>query len=100
MKEKIKEKLNNAAKWIDDNRELLIAYVPVALAGITLTSRCVKSRTQRRSAKLEQLKIYDHSIGSYLYLRRPLTNEEKVILANRPVGMSVTNILDTLGVLK
>lgn len=89
--------------WIDDNKSTLFMFVPVILAGVSLTGKLSANHTKRvisnNEMKKRDLQIYDPSTGCYLNLVRPLSNEEKALLAYRPDGVKVTQVLDSMGVL-
>ncbi len=80
-------KIRDAAAWAAQNKEIAIAMIPVALYGAKMVGNTVKSVNRKMDLKKEQelqdLYVYDHSLGMYHKLRRPMKPSEKIELDRR-----------------
>ena len=99
-----KRKFENTKKWCEDNTELAIAMIPVGLMAVKTITGMVKSVDRKIDMKheqeLQELYVYDHSLGMYHKLRRPLTSSEKIeINRRRDAGESKIQILASMGLL-
>ena len=97
-------KIRGAAQWAAQNKEIAIAMIPVALYGAKLVGNTVKSVNRKMDLKKEQelqdLYVYDHSLGMYHKLRRPMKPSEKVEMdRRRNEGESKIHILSSMGLL-
>lgn len=122
IKEKFKEaKANAEAKWIAfqyrmetkaiavgdwmaRNKELTIAMIPIGLLAIKGVGNTIRSIDRKidmeKAQKLQDLYVYDHSLGMYHKLRRPMTPSEKIELdRRRNAGESKIQILASMGLL-
>ena len=98
------QKAKAAVKWCEENKELAIAMIPVGLVAIKGVSNTIRSIDRKIDLKKEQdlqeLYVYDHSLGMYHKLRRPLKPSEKVeIDRRRQNGESKLQILASMGLL-
>lgn len=105
MKENVRQKTEHAARWAYNNKELLVAVVPIATATIhgatKIISNAQKSQNLKKEEEARRLNIYDPSRGMYCRLRRPLTSDEQIRLDDlRSHGYSVTKALDMMEMLK
>lgn len=103
-KQDAKEKFDKTVKWCEDNKELAIAMIPVGLMAAKTITNAVKSVDRKIDLKkqqdLQELYVYDHSLGVYHKLRRPLRPSEKIeIDRRRQNGESKIQILASMGVL-
>lgn len=103
-KQDAKEKFDKTVKWCEDNKELAIAMIPVGLMAAKTITNTVKSVDRKIDLKkqqdLQELYVYDHSLGVYHKLRRPLRPSEKIeIDRRRQNGESKIQILASMGVL-
>lgn len=101
---KAEHKLKATVKWCEENRELVIAMVPVGLVvakGVGKTIRSVNRKIDlKHEQELQELYVYDHSLGMYHKLRRPLRPSEKIeIDRRRKLGDSKIQILASMGLL-
>ena len=101
---KAQKKFNDTVKWCEDNKELAIALIPVGLLAMRSIGNTVKSIDRKIDLKkqedLQELYVYDHSLGVYHKLRRPLKPSEKIeIDRRRQNGESKVQILASMGVL-
>lgn len=97
-------KAKQFAKWASDNKELAIALIPVGIAGIKMIGNAAKSIDRKidlaKEEELQELYVYDHSLGMYHKLRRPMRPSEKVELDRRHRnGESKIQILSSMGLL-
>lgn len=101
---KAQKKFDATVKWCEDNKELAIALIPVGLLAMRSIGNTVKSIDRKIDLKkqedLQELYVYDHSLGVYHKLRRPLKPSEKIeIDRRRQNGESKVQILASMGVL-
>lgn len=97
-------KFNATKKWCEDNTELAIAMIPVGLVvikGIGSTVRSIDRKIDlKKEQEFQELYVYDHSLGMYHKLRRPLKPKEKIeIDRRRQNGESKLQILASMGLL-
>lgn len=113
MKEKLNEKkakftdkavedLKRFGAFVERNRDFIVTFVPVAIAGATtITKVIVKRRNLHEERTLKDLYCYDRSLGHYWRLRRELTNREWLEIDQRKAsGERMADILADLRVLK
>lgn len=99
-----KIKFDSTVKWCEENKELAIAMIPVGIAVVRTVGKTVSSIDRKIDMKKEQdlqeLYVYDHSLGMYHKLRRPLRPSEKIeIDRRRQDGESKIQILSSMGLL-
>lgn len=101
-KEWIHSKVDNAGRWINDNKEMILILGPAALGALTTGIKVVSKHSQQHKEKdLKDLYCYDRSLGHYWKLRRELTNSEWVEIDKRKNnGERLGDILEELKVLK
>ena len=97
-------KFEATKKWCEENTELAIAMIPVGLVvikGIGSTIRSIDRKIDlKKEQDLQELYVYDHSLGMYHKLRRPLTPSEKIeIDRRRKMGETKISILSRMGLL-
>ena len=100
----VEQKTKAAVKWAEQNKELALAMIPVGLVVIRGIGNTVCSIDHKIDMKKEQemqdLYVYDHSLGMYHKLRRPLRPSEKIeIDRRRQEGESKIQILSSMGLL-
>lgn len=93
-----KRKFDATVKWAEENKELALAMIPVGFAAVKGIGSMVRSVDRKidlkREQELQDLYIYDRSLGMYHRLRRPLRPSEKIeIEARRAKGERLTTIL-------
>lgn len=98
----IREKYQKTKTFVGDNKEILIAAIPVAGA---VAGKMIRSISKRSSIKREEhLKneyCYDRSLGHYWELKRKLSNSEWIKIDKRKRnGEPLADILDDMKVLK
>lgn len=99
-----KKKFDSAVKWCEENKELAIAMIPVGVVVVKGVGKTIGSIDRKvdlkREQELQELYIYDHSLGMYHKLRRPLKPSEKIeIDRRRQEGESKIQILSSMGLL-
>ena len=99
-----KKKFDATVKWCENNKELALAIIPVAVVVFKGVGRTVASIDRKidlvKEQELQELYIYDHSLGMYHKLRRPLKPYEKIeIDRRRQNGESKIQILSDMGLL-
>lgn len=99
-----KRKFDNTVKWCEENKELALAMIPVGLMvvkGVGNAARSIDRKIDmKREQDLQDLYIYDHSLGMYHKLRRPLKPSEKIEIDHRRAnGESKIQILSSMGLL-
>ena len=104
FKQDVKWKFERTVQWCEDNKELAIALVPVGLVALKTVTNTVRSVDRKidlkKQEELQELYVYDHSLGVYHKLRRPLKPSEKIeIDRRRQNGESKVQILASMGVL-
>ena len=99
-----KRKFDATIKWCENNKELALAMIPVGLWTIKGVGNAARSIDRKIDAKHEknrqELYVYDHSLGMYHKLRRPLKPSEKIEIDRRHnAGESKIQILASMGLL-
>ena len=98
------KKFNDTRKWCEEHTELALAMIPVAVVVVKGVGRTIASIDRKidlvKEQELQELYIYDHSLGMYHKLRRPLKPNEKIeIDRRRQAGESKIQILSDMGLL-
>ena len=101
-REKFNEKVNEAKKWYDNNREWVNVVAPAAVSAIVWGTKSVhKHVVLHRTKNLKDLYCYDRSLGHYWRLKRALTNKDwSEINRRKKAGEKLGDILESLKVLK
>ena len=99
-----KRKAESAVKWAEKNKELALAMIPVGIVVIKGIGNTIRSIDRKIDLKKEQdlqnLFVYDHSLGMYHKLRRPMKPSEKIEMdRRRNLGESKIQILSSMGLL-
>lgn len=97
-------KCNGAAEWIRQNKEAILIAAPVVAGAAKMLSKTVSNAKRRNYLKqekdLKELYCYDHSLGHYWKLSRPLSNSDWVKINNRRnKGETLGDILCSMKVL-
>lgn len=101
----IKDKASNISRTIVENKEVV---VPVALAvGATakgtskIVSKLIQNHAVNKEIAFKERTIYDHSLGRYIELKKPLTNAQALTIEERKAqGEKLHVILNDMGLLK
>lgn len=91
----------NVARVASENRELLIAGIPIAIAGIQLgRSQLVSRRLKNERNRIDRT-YYDPSTGFHWDLKRKATNADRAKIAKlKAEGVPTYDILMKLNLLK
>lgn len=105
IKARIRETVNDAAKFVCENADMICALLPVAAFGTRTIANMAKSAKRsadlRKERDLKELFCYDRSLGHYWELRRKLTNRDWVEINKRKMsGEKLGDILAELKLLK
>lgn len=108
-KETVKSKIDNwksmaafkgrrAIRWCVENKELLIVAIPagagVLKSGMNVYSKHRAKANLKQEKELQELYVYDRSLGMYHKLRKPLTSNQSVeIEMRRENGERMATIL-------
>lgn len=98
------KKFEATKKWCEEHTELALAMIPVAVVVVKGVGKTIASIDRKidlvKEQELQELYIYDHSLGMYHKLRRPLKPSEKIeIDQRRQAGESKIQILSSMGLL-
>lgn len=101
----IKEKCHNGVKWCVENKELAIPAAVLAttsIKGVTrITSKMIQNHAVNKEIAFKERTIYDHSLGRYVELKKPLTNAQALTIEERKAqGEKLHVILNDMGLLK
>lgn len=96
---------NNFAGFVRDNKDVLVLVVPVATVAIGSAGKAVSKAIGAYITNKElndiNTRIYDHSLGKYARLKRPLTAKESLTIEERrAAGEKLHTILNDMGLLK
>lgn len=88
-----------ASEWVHDHPEQAATITAIAFGATgVILERMDRGARERREKKLQARKIYDHSLGSFWYLKRVPTTTEKIKIERlRKQGMSYGDILESMG---
>ena len=105
LKESGKEKVNAIVNGVRNNMDVIVVASPVVCAVISGTTKVVSSMIRKHSINkdidFKQRTIYDHSLGRYVELKKPLTSSQSIIIEERRSnGEKLHTILDSMGLLK
>lgn len=103
-KEKAQEKVQKAADWARENKEVVIAAAPIGLAVFReLLKRFrifERALQQRREQRDKDLRIFDRSTGRWLHLKRKMDIYDQIEFDERKrSGQTTTQILKEMGLL-
>lgn len=103
-KSEAKAKIHDALDWAVENKELVMAALPLATIGANGITKVVKSIAKNRNIKAEEalkkLYVYDRRNGMYLKLRKPLNEAQKSLIdQRRRNGETLTQILTSMRML-
>ena len=112
MKDKVKAavaeaktRVKNGIDWCVENKEFVVGAIPAAAMAVRQVTKTVNRITNneatRTAERMKKLHYYDRRNDTYLQLRKPLTNAQKVEFDRRKAaGESATAILTSMRVLK
>lgn len=98
----VKQKAIDIRDWCADHKEITVAAITIGLPALYKTTKTVVHHADvKHDDYIRDHRTYDPSTGDYLYLKKPLRNDQKVELAERmAAGESKTIALSEMGVLK
>ena len=101
IKQKVKDKTDKFKNFVSRNKAIIIGSAPFAIALISELNKAANRRERIREDRRKDSRIYDPMIGDYWELRRPLTNNERMMYQERVRhGESRGVILDDMDALK
>ena len=100
-KAKVKEGIN----WCVENKEFVLAAIPAAVVTVDKVTKTVNriasNEATRAAERMKKLHYYDRKNDTYLNLKKPMTNAQKVEFDRRKAkGESATQILSSMGLLR
>lgn len=104
-KQKVKEGLRATCDWIRENRDVIILVTPAIITvvgGATkVGSKMLANHRVNKEIDFKRRTIYDHSLGRYIELKRPLTSDQALVIEQRRAdGEKLHVILDSMGLIK
>lgn len=105
-KQKIKEKIYNGLdkiqKWFERNRDYVIVFGPMVVAGVASMAKLAAKRSNiKKEEAVKNNYCYDRSLGHYWALKRDLSNKEWLEVDRRKRdGERLADILSEMKVLK
>lgn len=102
----VANKSMEGVKWVIENPEKAAALTAFGAAITGGASKVIKGVhrdiTVRQEMKERRTRIYDHSMGAYLYTKRPLKPEEvaRINRIRRETGKRTSEILEEMRLLK
>lgn len=107
-KQKWEKRINDVKAWASQNPEkaafafttIVGTGAAVVKGGIRITNSLIRTGNVRRENKAKELKIYDRSMMKHWKLRRPLTAEEQIRIANKGKDERLVDLLIDMKVLK
>lgn len=102
---KWKKRTDNAIGFMRENKDVLVPVASVASAtiigGTKIVSKLIGAHAINKELKDQERRIYDHSLGRYTYLRRPLRPAEALTIEERrAAGEKLNMILQDMNLLK
>ena len=96
---------NGFANFVRSNMDVLIIAVPATVAvvgGVTkVASKAISAYTLNREINFKERTIYDHSLGRYVELKRPLSAAQSLTIEERRAnGEKLHMILADMNLLK
>ena len=104
LKDNLKAKLRDAAEWVSNHKEEIAIATPIVLGLIAEGSKLGKSVIRHnnlvKEQQLKDLYCYDRSLGHYWKLRKPLSNNDWILINQRKAnGEALADILSSMKVL-
>lgn len=98
---KVKKAGADAVRFAQENREILVATIPLAIAAAkTLQTASVNHRVKTERRRIDQT-YYDPSTGFHWELRRKATNADRAeILRRKGAGQDTYTILKQMGLIR
>lgn len=104
LKDNLKAKLRDAAEWVSDHKEEIAIATPIVLGliaeGTKLGKSVIRHNNLVKEQQLKDLYCYDRSLGHYWKLRKPLSNNDWILINQRKAnGEALADILSSMKVL-
>ena len=101
VKKKVKKKVKKVKGFVTKYKDVIILVSPVILKGcFSLIKAGVKRSTVKKQEELQNLYVYDRSLGHYWKLSRELTSHEwREIERRKGAGEKLGDILSSMNVL-
>lgn len=105
VKRFVKEKWDSFADWYRKNADVLVVVIPVVSVGVSgaikITHKALVNHKLNKEIKFKECTIYDHSLGKYVFLKKPLTAAQSLTIEERRAnGEKLHVILNDMGLLK
>ena len=103
--DKVKKGWNTLCREVRNNKDVIILMLPGFIAvtnGVTkVVTKGIQQHTANKELDYRARTIYDHSLGRYVELRKPLTSEQALEIEERRLrGEKLHVILYSMGLLK
>lgn len=101
MAEKAKKAGSDAIRFAENNKEVLVAAIPLAIAAVkAMQTASVSHRMNTERKRIDQT-YYDPSTGFHWELRRKATNADRAeILRRKGAGQDTYTILKQMGLIR
>ncbi len=98
FKEKVKNKCAKVAKWVEENKRIIIPIVTVCVMSIPSILKAANKRAEIKEDKIRRTRtVYDHSLGCYWETKKDLCGRdlleiERRKMAGQPLGEALENM--------
>ena len=107
-KQKWEKRINDVKTWASENPEKAAFVFTTAVGtgaagikgGLRIINSLIRTGEARRENKEKDLKIYDRSMMKHWKLKRPLTAEEQLRIANKGKDERLVDLLIDMRVIK
>lgn len=101
FRRKFKKAKNDAINFVKNNKELIVASIPVVITCINGANKIVKTIDSRMERTRKDNQYYDRTLGMYVDLKRkPKQSEYIKIQERRNNGEKLSDILIDMGLVK
>lgn len=101
FRRKFKKAKNDAINFVKNNKELIVASIPVVITCINVANKIVKTIDSRMERTRKDNQYYDRTLGMYVDLKRkPKQSEYIKIQERRNNGEKLSDILIDMGLVK
>lgn len=99
------EKIQKASNWVRRNQDVLKVTIPAAAVGLGSITKTVRSISHKRAVDRDirdrRTRFYDHQLGCYWHVKRPLRTDELLAVKRRKAaGESYGDIFQSMKLLK
>lgn len=104
-KDWMKNKIEDAQVFCENHKEVIAVGVPITVAIITNSGKIIKTAIADNKSSREdywkETHVYDRSLGCYLEIKRPLTNDDITYINRRKArGERTSDILEDMRLLR